>query len=433
MLYTKGKLKIILTFVVLFLVISALLLVVYFKGNTSYKVTFDLDGGTLISGSTEQSVIRGQNADPPIAEKSGYYLHSWSASYERITKDVTIKAIWEYDTSPGIIYANDTNKNYSAITGSYEYLQGEVFLGAYHNKKIILEISDNAFKGRSMITKVYMLSGLITIGNSAFADCTSLLEIEIPATVTHIENEAFLNCTALEKITLNDRLIKIGDSAFENCTALKEITIPSTTNKIPANAFSGCSSLETVILSEGITEIGENAFKNCTALKEIVIPSTVKKISANAFEGCSSLEKLTLSEGLTYVGAYAFKDCPSLKEVTLPASIETIYSGVFDGCDELTVTVMHSEGKSYTRWRKTWNGSATVIWPEELGPDGPKLGPDISIIFPSHRYEKLDPSLEGTPSLGSKPSDYKESNDKIILPSIDLNAALGSPVLREGN
>ena len=397
MLYTKGKLKIILTFVVLFLVISALLLVVYLKGNTSYKVTFDLDGGTLISGSTEQSVIRGQDADPPIAEKSGYYLHSWSASYERITKDVTIKAIWEYDTSPGIIYASDTNKNYSAITGSYEYLQGEVFLGAYHNKKIILEISDNAFKGRSMITKVYMLSGLVAIGNSAFADCTSLLEIEIPA--THIENEAFLNCTALEKLTLNDRLIKIGDSAFENCTALKEITIPSTTDKIPANAFSGCSSLETVILSEGITEIGENAFKNCTALKEIVIPSTVKKISANAFEGCSSLEKLTLNEGLTYVGAYAFKNCTSLNEVTMPSSIETMYVGVFNGCDELTVTVLHKEDKSYTKWSPKWNGSATVIWPEELGPDGPKLGPGISIILPPNKHDKLDPELESFQKL----------------------------------
>lgn len=399
MLYTKGKLKIILTFVVLFLVISALLLVVYFKGNTSYKVTFDLDGGTLISGSLEQSVTRGQDAEPPVAEKSGYYLHSWSTSYQRITKDITVKAIWEYNTTPGIIYASDTNKNYSAIAGSYEYLQGEVFLGAYNNKKIILEINDNAFKGRSMITKVYMLSGLVTIGDSAFADCTSLLEIEIPATVTHIENEAFLNCTALEKITLNDRLIKIGDSAFENCTALKEITVPSTIAKISDNAFSGCTSLETVILSEGITEIGENAFKNCTSLKEIVIPSTVTKIFANAFEGCSALENLTLSEGLTYVGSYAFKNCTSLNEVTMPSSIETMYVGVFNGCDELTVTVLHKEDKSYTKWSPKWNGSATVIWPEELGPDGPKLGPGISIILPPNKHDKLDPELESFQKL----------------------------------
>lgn len=431
MLYTRGKLKIILTFVVLFLVISALLLIVYLKGNTTYKVTFDLDGGTLISGSVEQSVTRGQDAEPPVVVKNGYYLHSWSASYQRITKDVTIKAVWEYDTTPGIIYASDTNKNYSEIIGSYEYLRGEVFLGAYHNKKIVLGIGDNAFAGRSMVTKVYMLSGLVTIGNSAFADCASLVEIQIPETVTHIEDEAFLNCTALEKITLSEGLIKIGNSAFKNCTSLKEIVIPSTVTEISPDAFNGCTALEKITLSEGIIEIAANAFESCASLKEVVIPSTVTKISSNAFSGCTALESVTFSEGLAYVGSYAFKNCSALKELTLPTSIETMYSGVFEGCDELTITVTHLEGKSYTKWRRTWNGSATVIWPEELGPDGPTLAPEI--IRPPHWYEKFDPDLELKPDLDESLADPEDNGDGTKIPSAELNNVLGKRILNGGS
>ena len=383
MLYTKGKLKIILTFAVLFLVISALLLIVYFKGNTSYKVTFDLDGGTLISGSKEQSVTRGQDAEPPVVVKSGYYLHSWSASYERITKDVTIKAVWEYDTTPGIIYANDSNKNYSEITGSYEYLQGDVFIGAYHNKKVVLGICENAFAGRNMISGVYLLNGLITIGNGAFSDCTSLKEIEIPETVTHIGSEAFLNCTSLEKLTLH----------------------------------------------EGLLEIGSGAFQDCSSLKEVVIPKSVTKIDSKAFSGCTSLEKITFSEGLNHIGSYAFENCSSLTEVTLPASLEKAYVGIFNGCENLTVTVTHSEGKKYTNWRKNWNGSATVIWPEELGPDGPELGIIFKpIVLPNQKFE---PKFEILPGLKEEATDPTEQENEGKLPTLELNPDLKKTTVSE--
>ena len=237
------KLKILIIFAVLFLVIAALLVFVFFESKTSYNVTFDLDGGTLIKGDLEQKVMKGQDAEPPTVEKDGAYFHSWSKSYKKITKDVVVKAVWEYNTTPGIIYADDEYMNFTEIVSSHPYINGEIFLGAFYNEKQVLTIREHAFENRTGITKVFLLKGILSIGENAFAGCTSLTEIEIPKSVTHIEDGAFKNCTALEKLVLGEGLIEIGSGAFENCTSLTEIVIPASVEKIATDAVKGCGHL----------------------------------------------------------------------------------------------------------------------------------------------------------------------------------------------
>ena len=240
---SKHKLKIIIVFATMFLTVAALLLLIFLQGKKSYTVTFELNGGTLISGSVEQTVTRGQSATAPSVTKDGCYLHSWKGSYRQVTRNVTIEAIWEYETTPGITYTESENSNFTEISGAYKYLVGEIYIGAYHDGKKLLGIKSGAFEGCSDITKVYLLDGIITIEERAFADCTSLTSINIPETVT-----------------------RLGD-----------------------NAFSGCESLETVVLNEGLREIGAGAFANCSSLKEIIIPASVTKIDESAFDGCDEL------------------------------------------------------------------------------------------------------------------------------------------------
>ena len=242
--YTKNlKLRIIIVFTALFLAVSTLLLLIFFAGKKSYTVTFDLNGGTLLSGSLTQHVTRGQNATPPKTVKEGAYFLEWSESYREITRDIVIEAIWEYETTPGIIYIDDENKNYTEIIGSYKYISGDVYIGAYHNSKKLLGIKSGAFSGCINITKVYLLDGLLCIEERAFFECTSLKEIEIPETVSRIEKEAFLNCESLEKLVLHNGLTEIGEGAFSGCSALKEVVIPQSVTKIDKNAFSGCEDL----------------------------------------------------------------------------------------------------------------------------------------------------------------------------------------------
>ena len=54
-----------------------------------------------------------------------------------------------------------------------------------------------------------------SIGDSAFANCTSLTSITIPDSVTSIGNYAFAFCESLTNITFLGDAPKIGDNAFE--------------------------------------------------------------------------------------------------------------------------------------------------------------------------------------------------------------------------
>jgi len=225
------------------LAVSTLLMLIFFAGKKTYTVTFDLNGGTLLSGSLTQHVTRGQNASPPKTVKEGAYFLSWSESYREITRDIVIEAIWEYETTPGIVYADSENQNYTEITGAYKYIKGDVYIGSSHGDKKVLGIKAAAFAECVDITKVYLLDGLLTIEEKAFYGCTSLEEIEIPKTVSRLGNNAFWGCESLETLVLNEGLREIGESAFEGCSSLKELTLPESVTKIGKNAFLGCSDL----------------------------------------------------------------------------------------------------------------------------------------------------------------------------------------------
>jgi len=245
--YTKNnKIRIIIVFVALFLAVSTLLMLIFFAGKKTYTVTFDLNGGTLLSGSLTQHVTRGQNASPPKTVKEGAYFLSWSESYREITRDIVIEAIWEYETTPGIVYADSENQNYTEITGAYKYIKGDVYIGSSHGDKKVLGIKAAAFAECVDITKVYLLDGLLTIEEKAFYGCTKLMSLELGEGLESVEYMAFGGCTGLERLIL-----------------------PSTLKRIEENAFEYCGGLKTITLRSGLETVGDSAFLECAGLKAI--------------------------------------------------------------------------------------------------------------------------------------------------------------------
>ena len=168
-------------------------MLIFLAGKKTHTVTFDLNGGILIGGDLEQTVMQGQNATPPSVAKYGHYLRGWSGSYKSVTRDVIVKAIWEYETSPGIEYYVPENTNYCEISGSFKEIQGEVFIGSYYDNRQVLGIQAGAFKGRTGITSIHLLDGILAIEEEAFANCTSCEYTIIPANVSKIGKGAFIN------------------------------------------------------------------------------------------------------------------------------------------------------------------------------------------------------------------------------------------------
>ena len=74
-----------------------------------------------------------------------------------------------------------------------------------------------------------------------------------------------------------DSITTIGDSAFAGCTSLTSITIPDSVTAFGAFAFSSCSSLKTVTIPDSVTTIEEHAFSRRTSLATLL----VQPVSAN--------------------------------------------------------------------------------------------------------------------------------------------------------
>ena len=93
---------------------------------------------------------------------------------------------------------------------------------------------------RFNITSVIINEGVISIGESAFADCSAPSSVTIPNSVTTIGNTAFIGCTGLTSITIPNSVTSIGQMAFADCYGLTSVTLPNSVTSIGGAAFLFC-------------------------------------------------------------------------------------------------------------------------------------------------------------------------------------------------
>lgn len=92
--------------------------------------------------------------------------------------------------------------------------------------------------------------------------------------------------TDLKSIILSKSTERIANSAFMNCKSLTEIELPNSYVYIGKYAFYGCTSLSSIKLPSALEIINNSAFKLCEVLTTIVLPNTIKKIGVSAFNQC---------------------------------------------------------------------------------------------------------------------------------------------------
>ena len=347
----KKNYKIILFVSVQLAVVMAIILLVLFAGKKYYTVTFDLNGGTLISGNLVQSVRYGQSANPPEVTKDGAFFSEWSKPYNHITKNVEISAVWEYETSAGIDFEYTENSNYCLISGCYKQISGDIYIGSYYEGKRVLGIKEGAFKDCENITGIYLLDGIISIGDEAFSGCINLETIVIPSTVETIGTNVLKDCNKLANLSLSF----VGNNAFNNTkhylgylfgaagstdpftnvpSTLKEVTITSDYD-ILEEAFYNCPSIETIIIEGDVERIEDNAFRSCFNLENITLPDSLKTIGKKCFADCTKLSSIELPKGVKSIEDYTFANCYALTSFNITHDIEEIALNAFQNCDSL--------------------------------------------------------------------------------------------------
>ena len=142
-------------------------------------------------------------------------------------------------------------------------------------------------------------------------------------------------------------LTSISNQAFLNCTAMTTIKLPSSVTSIGSAAFAGCSYLKSIDIPSGVTSIGEFAFKQCIFMTAINIPNSVTTIGEAAFDDCRSLTSINIPNSVNFIGGLAFAECDGLKSITIPSSVKTIGSSPFYYSKNLTSVVVDSKNTVY--------------------------------------------------------------------------------------
>lgn len=272
---------------------------------------------------TGQTLYYYINADSTTVSIGRPYNWGWG-DYAMPTDSLTI--------SNAVTYSGTTYSVTSIMQNAFSNCTGLITVSIPNT---LTTIEWEAFNGCTGLTAVSIPSSVTSIGDNTFSGCTSLTTISLPNSVTTIGNNAFSGCSSLTSVSLPNSVTTVGEAAFYGCTRLTSITLSNSMTTIEDRVFYNCANLTSVSIPNSITSIGYSAFHNCSSLTSVSIPTSVTTIGNSAFSSCTGLASVSIPNSVTTIGESAFNGCTGLTTVSLPNSIRTIQYQTFFNCTKL--------------------------------------------------------------------------------------------------
>ena len=236
-------------------------------------------------------------------------------------------------------------------------------------------IGEEAF-GQCMINSLTIPSTVTTIHSRAFANCTRLTSMHIPASVSHMGGGLFKGCHNLKSLTIDslNQYYKIVDTAVYSINmdtlishhlATGNVEVPGGVKVVAEDAFS-LSKVENVELPEGLILIKDGAFRDAKTLRSVSLPQTLKEIGIWGFSCCERLETIDIPNSVTSIGLSVLDGCYSLHTARMSDSIKIIPAMSFYGCSRLE---SYSGGGSVERIGEaafTFTKIKSMVFPETL-------------------------------------------------------------------
>ena len=204
------------------------------------------------------------------------------------------------------------------------------------------------YMGRNVDASAYLNN------EQPFHNMGGLKTLVIGGETTTIQGTTFQGCTALQTVTFEEgnKVTGIGNSAFASCTSLTGIDIPAAVTVIEQSTFNGCRNLTHFTMGDAVTSIGITAFYN-TGLTSFNFPKTLTSIGQSAFENSKlsgeivlTGDKMTTATALTSIGAQAFAGT-QITNVIIPASVTSIGQGAFAPIPTLAVIILPAESTNF--------------------------------------------------------------------------------------
>ncbi len=223
----------------------------------------------------------------------------------------------------------------------------------------VTEIAERAFFGCTKLAQVTIPASVERIGPLAFKNCNI---IQLDHSCLRIENGLALSSGAVEycaaqlsKAVIPQGVTKIGERAFYRCETLVEVDIPDTVTEIADFAFGSCDIKElshpclqirngiacsektvrycvqerpTIVIPEGMTEIGEAAFAPRNRRRKFRGEDVSRTSAYNEYidwEGEYRVEadfdfvtQVIIAQSITHIHSKAFEDLDNLESIVFP-------------------------------------------------------------------------------------------------------------------
>ena len=284
--------------------------------------------------------------------------------------------------SEGLAYKLNSSGGYYSVVGIGSCKDSYVSIPMEYNGKPVKEISADAFKNCTQLIGIKIPTSVTNIVAGSFYGCSNIEKMIIPfigcGKSTSSKDSVFgsifgyvqkdkayetvegaiqqLNVTSSGKTlyyhyyvpaSLRDVTVLSGDvgySAFRNCYMLTNVVIPDNV-MLGGLVFYGCRNLQNVNLPAGINTIGRYTFYEC-GITSLIIPDTVTEIGEYAFAFCRNLNEITIPDSVQKIKYDAFLDS-KITKISFGKGISEIDVRAFVGCNELTEITVSEENEIF--------------------------------------------------------------------------------------
>ena len=192
----------------------------------------------------------------------------------------------------------------------------------------VVSIKNSAFAYCSSLISISIPSSVTSIGERICEGCSSLISIVVEESNKIYDSR--MNCNAIIETATNTlvagcqntiiphSVMSIGDAAFSECSSLNSIIIPNSVTTLGCSAFYGCVSLTSIGIPSSITKISVSAFSGCYYLDTIYVEAiNPPSLGAYIFYGnpspvcvipCGTLAAYEASDWASQVGSFV-EDC----------------------------------------------------------------------------------------------------------------------------
>ncbi len=302
------------------------------------------------------------------------FLLSLSVALSVVSSSFTIYAYGGYDYN-SYNYGYNTTTTYSydySYNNGYSYGSAETTTDSNYDA---LNDYSNAYINDNDAVEV------IQEQQEEFTDLTYTIKND-QVTITGYNPDLDYTYYTIPSVILGYPVTNIGEYAFKDCTSLVNLVVPNTVKNVDAYAFSGCANLQNIQFETGYSNSDDDedadtttnydyngyGFYNettqasynyygyqTTDTTEVTTMSTevnegitvdhsgLVSIMQHAFDGCVVLESITVPDSLVYLGNYAINDTPYYTQRAEKLENVTLGSVFYKYFPEYTYSYQYNE------------------------------------------------------------------------------------------